>query len=322
MITALTFDDAGAFSKALSQSNVVCMQTLPGAVQFKLNILAFPELELHLTTMPVGGCIALGDAARDSVSFHVPLSEEGSLSLLGMSADATALAAYAMGGELAVQARDGARLAYIVPNSRSLPDLYRILFEDDDPKHARKTHRVSVEAGELNKLKTLLNEIARVVEMSPAAFSNPAMARNLQQSVLGQVFAVAGKQVQSLAPFGRAQRAHAQIVKKVHDYLLQLPGEPVFVLDVCRAMGISQPTLFRAFRQTLGIGPKEYLQIRRLHLSRQRLLHDPDPAVSVHAVAYDLGFWHLGRFGSAYRAMFGEMPSRTLRRREGRRGRA
>jgi AraC-like DNA-binding protein len=321
MITAMTFDDAGAFSKALSQSNVVCMQTLPGAVEFKLNILTFPELELHLTSMPVGGCIALGDAARDSVSFHVPLSEEGSISLLGMSADASGLAAYAMGGELAVQASAGARLAYIVPNSRSLPDLYRIFFEDDDPEHVRRTHRVTVEAAELNKLKALLNEIALVVEISPAAFSNPAMARNLQQSVLGQVFAVAGKQVKSHAPFGRAQRAHAQIVKKVHDYLLQLPGEPLFVLDLCRAMGISQPTLFRAFRQTLGIGPKEYLQIRRLHLSRQRLLHDPDPGVSVHAVAYDLGFWHLGRFGSAYRAMFGEMPSRTLRRRKDHRDR-
>ena len=322
IITAMTFDDAGSFSKALSRSNVVCMQTLPGALEFKLDILTFPELELHLTAMPVGGCIALGDAARDSVSFHVPLSDEGSLSLLGVPADASGLAAYAMGGELAVQARAGARLAYIVPSSHSLPDLYRIFFEDDEPDHARKTHRVSVEACELNKLKVLLNEIARIVEISPTAFSNPAMARNLQQSVLGQVFAVAGKQLKSHAPFGRAQRTHAQIVKKVNDYLFQLPGEPVFVLDLCRAMGISQPTLFRAFRQTLGIGPKEYLQIRRLHLSRQRLLHDPDPRVSVHAVAYDLGFWHLGRFGSAYRTMFGEMPSKTLRRREGNRGRS
>ena len=261
----MTFDDAGAFSKALSQSNVVCMQTLPGAVEFKLDILAFPELELHLTTMPVGGCIALGDSARDSVSFHVPLSDEGSLSLLGMPADASGLAAYARGGELAVQARSGARLAYIVPSSRSLPDLYRIFFEDDDPDHGRKTHRVSVATCELDKLKVLLNEIARIVEISPAAFGHAATARNLQQSVLGQVFAVAAKPVKPHEPFGRAQRAHARIVKKVHDYLLQIPSEPVFVMDVCRAMGISQPTLFRAFRQTLGIGPKEYLQIRRLH---------------------------------------------------------
>jgi AraC-like DNA-binding protein len=317
----MTFDDAGAFSKALSQSNVVCMQTLPGAVEFKLDILAFPELELHLTTMPVGGCIALGDSARDSVSFHVPLSDEGSLSLLGMPADAGGLAAYARGGELAVQASRGARLAYIVPSSGSLPDLYRIFFEDDDPEHGRKTHRVSAETGELNKLKALLNEIARIVEFSPGALGHAATARNLEQSVLGQVFAVAGKPVKRREPFGRAQRAHAQIVRKVHDYLLQVRSEPVFVMDVCREMGISQPTLFRAFRQTLGIGPKEYLQIRRLHAARQRLLHDPNPGLSVHAVAYDLGFWHLGRFGSAYRAMFAEVPSTTLRRRGGNRGR-
>lgn len=296
------------------------MQTLPGVLEFELSILTLPELELHLTTMPIGGCIALGDTAEDSVSFHVPLSHEGSLSLLGMPADASGLAAYARGGELAVQARSGARLAYIVPSSGCLPDLYRIFFEDDDPEHARKTQRVKAEVGELNKLKALLNEIARIIERSPAALNNAAMARNLQQSVLGQVFAVAGKQEKSHTVFGRAERAHAQIVKKVHDYLRLFPSEPVFVLDLCRAMGISQPTLFRAFRQTLGIGPKEYLQIRRLHLSRQRLLHDPDPGVSVQTVAYDLGFWHLGRFGSAYRTMFGEMPSQTLRWRHRSRG--
>lgn len=314
IITAAKFDDAGAFSQALSQSNVVCMQTLPGAVEFELNILALPDLELHLTTMPTGGCIAHGDTAEDSVSFHVPLSHEGSLSLLGMPADPTVLAAYARGGELAVQARSGARLAYIVPNPARLPDLYRILFEDDDPEPARQSRRVTAKVGELEKLKALLNEISRLVEVLPAALNNPALARNLEQSLLGQLFAIA--QERTFQTLGRADWSHARLIKNVHDFLRDFPNEPIFVLDLCRALRVSQPTLFRAFRQTLGIGPKEYLQIRRLHLCRQRLLHDPDSGINVQAVAYDLGFWHLGRFGSAYRSLFGERPSQTLRRRQ------
>ena len=133
VVTTMKFDDAGAFSKALSKSNVVCMQTASGRLQFGLTIVTLPELELHLTSMPVGGCIALGDAAEDSISFHVALSDSRSLNL-GIPADLSSVAAYPRGGELAITAKSGARLAYIVPNSGLLPDLYPIFFEDDDPQ--------------------------------------------------------------------------------------------------------------------------------------------------------------------------------------------
>jgi AraC-like DNA-binding protein len=308
----MKFDDAGAFSRALSKSNVVCMQTASGRLQFGLTIVTLPELELHLTSMPVGGCIALGDAAEDSISFHVALSDSQSLNL-GIPADLSSVAAYPRGGELAITAKSGARLAYIVPNSGLLPDLYRNFFEDDDPPKWRQSHRVSSKETELHSLRLFFDEVAHFVDRSPIVLNHKATARNISQSLLSQLFAVAELRLATNTPVGRTQRSYVQTVKRVHDYLSHSRTEPVYVLDLCRAMGMSQPTLFRAFRQTLGIGPKEYLQIRRLHLSRQRLLH-PDPTVSVQDVAYDLGFWHLGRFSRAYRTMFGETPSKTLHR--------
>jgi AraC family ethanolamine operon transcriptional activator len=195
-----------------------------------------------------------------------------------------------------------------------MPELQEVLFEDDSPPKARQSYRGTIEISELIRLKALLDEIAQIIAHSPGVLNHRATARNLAQSLLVQTFLVARKQLAASTPVDRAQGGYVQTVKRVHDYLRQCPPEPIYVLDLCRVIGISQPTLFRAFRKTLGIGPKEYLQIRRLHLSRQRLLH-PDRAVSVHDVAYDLGFWHLGRFSRAYRAMFGETPSNTLRRR-------
>lgn len=314
VLTTMNFDDAGTFSKALSKSNVLCMQSSSGTLQFGLTIVTLPELELHFTFMPVGSCIALGDTAKDSVSFHVALSDGRSLNLMGTPAETNSFAAYARGGELAIKAESGARLAYIVPSSRSTEEFYETLSEDEDPQSLRHGYRGTIGISELNSLKALLGEIAQIIERAPAVLNHRATARNLAQSLLVQTFSVARKQLAANAPVDRAQRGYVQTVKRVHDYLRQYPAEPVYVLDLCRVTGISQPTLFRAFTQTLGIGPKEYLQIRRLHLSRQRLLH-PDHTDSVQDVAYDLGFWHLGRFSRAYRAMFGETPSNTLRRR-------
>jgi AraC-like DNA-binding protein len=63
------------------------------------------------------------------------------------------------------------------------------------------------------------------------------------------------------------------------------------------------------------MGPIRYLNLRRMHLVRRALLHSGPSTATVTQIATDHGFWELGRFSVAYRALFGEMPSATLRRR-------
>jgi transcriptional regulator GlxA family with amidase domain len=50
-----------------------------------------------------------------------------------------------------------------------------------------------------------------------------------------------------------------------------------------------------------------------MHLVRRALLR-ATPPVTVTKIATDHGFWELGRFSVAYRALFGETPSVTLKR--------
>jgi AraC-like DNA-binding protein len=62
------------------------------------------------------------------------------------------------------------------------------------------------------------------------------------------------------------------------------------------------------------MGPIRFLTLRRMHLV-QRALSRADPSsATVTRIVTDHGFWELGRFSVAYRALFGEMPSETLRR--------
>ncbi len=62
------------------------------------------------------------------------------------------------------------------------------------------------------------------------------------------------------------------------------------------------------------MGPIRYLSLRRMHLVRRALLCADLATATVTRLATDHGFWELGRFSVAYRALFGESPSESLRR--------
>ncbi len=61
------------------------------------------------------------------------------------------------------------------------------------------------------------------------------------------------------------------------------------------------------------MGPIRYLTLRRMHLVRRALLRSDPSKVTVTQIVTDHGFWELGRFAVAYRTLFGESPSDTLR---------
>ena len=78
--------------------------------------------------------------------------------------------------------------------------------------------------------------------------------------------------------------------------------------------GVAERTLRAACEEHLGMGPIRFLALRRMHLVRRALLHAHPSEATVTRIATDQGFWELGRFSVAYRALFGESPSETLRR--------
>src|SRR5262249_25771243 len=88
----------------------------------------------------------------------------------------------------------------------------------------------------------------------------------------------------------------------------------LYVAELCAAARVPNWTLRTLCQAHLGMSPMRYLRLRRLHLAR-RALRLADPAIaSVTEIATNHGFWELGRLSVAYRSLFGEAPSATLRR--------
>ena len=98
----------------------------------------------------------------------------------------------------------------------------------------------------------------------------------------------------------RLQRAEAFIHAHLRD--------PIGLAAVATAAGVGIRSLTGAFRTRHGTSPMRYVDALRLDAAHQALLAGQR---SVADIATEFGFSNLGRFARAYRARFGELPSRT-----------
>ncbi len=108
---------------------------------------------------------------------------------------------------------------------------------------------------------------------------------------------------------------HEAIMVRFEEYLEARSDRPVYLTELCAAIGVAERTLRASCEEHLGMGPIRFLTLRRMHLVRRALSRSDPSSATVTRIVTDHGFWELGRFSVAYRTLFGESPSETLRRR-------
>ena len=102
--------------------------------------------------------------------------------------------------------------------------------------------------------------------------------------------------------------------KSTLELAMSHPDQSLSISDLALQDGVPERTLRTAFQRCYGLSPVEYLRILRLHQARRLLLGSCQDETTVTQIAFGLGFWDLGRFAGAYRQLFGERPSETLRK--------
>ncbi|MCA1453781.1 AraC family transcriptional regulator [Bradyrhizobium sp. BRP22] len=111
---------------------------------------------------------------------------------------------------------------------------------------------------------------------------------------------------------GRVETQPAAL-KRARAWLEAQADEPLDLSRLADAAGVGIRALQLGFRRHFGTTISAMLQDIRLARLNARL-KDAKPDERVVDIAFDLGFTHLSRMASAYRAKFGESPSATLRR--------
>ena len=115
-------------------------------------------------------------------------------------------------------------------------------------------------------------------------------------------------------PSETGRSRHNALVVRFLEFVRAHPNRPLYLSEICAAIGVAERTLRGACEEHLGMGPIRYLTLRRMHQVRQALLCAEASSTTVTRVAMEHGFCELGRFSVAYRSHFRESPSETLRR--------
>jgi AraC-like DNA-binding protein len=173
-------------------------------------------------------------------------------------------------------------------------------------------HLVRPNAALMSRLLKLHEMVGQIATTIPEVLEVPEAARSLEQQLIHILVRCLTESVSvQMTSWGRRRDI---IVAKFEEYLEAHPDSPLYLLEICAAIGTSERSLRNACEEHLGMGPIRYLASRRMHLARRALLRAFPSTTTVTRIATDYGFWELGRFSVNYHAMFGETPSATLHR--------
>ena len=164
----------------------------------------------------------------------------------------------------------------------------------------------------LSRLRKLHEAAGDLAKTAPDILANPEVARAIEAALVEAMILC---MTEGHSDHVRNVHRHRMtVMRRLEEVLTSTPDKPLYMPQICATVGASYTALRDCCHEYLGMSPKRYLWLRRMHLARRDLRRADAEKTTVTAIAADYGFWELGRFAVAYRSLFGEAPSVALRR--------
>ena len=174
------------------------------------------------------------------------------------------------------------------------------------------THLIKPSPPLLSKLLNLHKAVSHLARAAPEVLAGAEVARALEQALTRIMIQCLseGQGIEVSSAYWR----HAAVMRRLENFLEANPDRTLHLTDLCAAAAVSDRTLRILSHEHLGMSPTRYLWLRRMYLARRALRMADQTTATVTEIATSYAFWELGRFAVAYRSLFGETPSATLRR--------
>jgi transcriptional regulator GlxA family with amidase domain len=163
------------------------------------------------------------------------------------------------------------------------------------------------------RLKMVLELVAQELDQPSGLATSQVAGRHLEGLVLDGLL-LGQPHNYSDAAIGFSSRAPGGVIKRAVELLEERPMKPWTTAGLATELHLSARALQAGFKREVGMAPMAYLRMVRLRRAYTALREANPAETTVQGVALSLGLLHQGRFAANYRALFGEMPSETLRR--------
>ena len=165
---------------------------------------------------------------------------------------------------------------------------------------------------DMRTLRHSLFRVCQTLSHAPALISTTGMQYEIEYELPRLLL----KALCSAEPNKRRSRPLKKqlALRKAVDYIRTNTNSPITLNALCQVTQVSARTLQHAFLEHFGLSPKAYLRVQRLNDTHKELFASNPLDARVADVAHRQGFWHMGQFAFDYKRLFGELPSKTLRK--------
>jgi AraC-like DNA-binding protein len=186
-----------------------------------------------------------------------------------------------------------------------MPLVREILSQQEFALHEESTDARGMAVG-MSSLE-LLDACTRLVDLLDAPKDIPFLGNLIQREIIYRLLrSPQGKHLRAIATPGEPSHRTAKAVEWLRvNYAKTLRVEE---LATMARMGVS--TLHRQFRSLTTMSPLQFQKQLRLHVARERMLHDGMDAASA---AFEVGYESASQFNREYSRFFGQPPMRHIR---------
>lgn len=300
----LTFTEFEAFAEAVQEASMTMRITAFGEPKWTLQYEIAGSLRLQ-KGYEGGGSATEGMTFGDAWTFyhqqHLPVHANGQVA----NADEVFVAPPNTEFCLACRPPHG-WLTVAIPTSRLFQTEQKLEFADSATPQVLKPAPDAT-----RRFASLVERFLSAAESRPQLLDSSVAVDSFESELLAAAQGLLTRyQHSSHRSFVRWHRQ----AKSAAELALRHPNLSLLVSNLARQSGVPERSLRTAFQSCYGLSPITFLRICRLHQARQLLRSSGPDQTTVTQVAFGLGIWDLGRFAGAYRRLFGELPSDTLRK--------
>jgi AraC-like DNA-binding protein len=129
----------------------------------------------------------------------------------------------------------------------------------------------------MDRLLDLHKSIEKLADLTPEILELPEVSRALENK-LTHIMVRCLAEGQYLEP-STGDRRGGTVLSRLLDFLNAHAFRPIYLAEICAAIGVAERTLRACCERHLGMGPVRYLTLRRMHLVR-RALQRSDPSMA------------------------------------------